>query len=64
MLVACLAVVAAVGAGLATVAAALQAALAMVPLLPKVVTSTLGVYAPLTAGRMLGLLVREHVEEL
>ena len=64
VLVACLALVAALGAGLATVGTALQGALAVVPLLPKLVASTLGLYAPLTAARMLGLLVREHVEEL
>jgi DNA-directed RNA polymerase subunit RPC12/RpoP len=64
VLVVCLALVALLGAGVAMVATALQAALTMIPVLPRLVASTLGLYAPFTAARMLGLLVREHVEEL
>ncbi len=59
-----LALAAVVGAGLAVLAGALQNALPMIPFLPRLVAATLALYAPFTAARMLGLLVREHVEDL
>jgi hypothetical protein len=60
----CLALDAVLGFGLAALGSALQAALAMVPVLPKLLASVLALVAPFTGARMLGLLVREHVEEL
>jgi hypothetical protein len=36
----------------------------MIPVLPRLVAATIGLYAPFVGARMLGLLVREHIEEL
>lgn len=64
VLLAFLAVVVAVGAGVSIAGDRLQTMLTMIPLFPRLVATTIGLYAPFTAARMLGLLVREHAEEL
>jgi DNA-directed RNA polymerase subunit RPC12/RpoP len=64
VLLAGLAVVGGVQAGVSLVARYLEEALTVIPILPRLVATTLTLYAPFTAARMLGLLVREHAEDL
>jgi len=63
-LLACLAIVCVVGIAVAMLGQRMDDALTMIPVLPRIVATVLGLYAPFTAARMLGLLMREHAEEL